>query len=133
MGFPAAKMGDKMISVPPDIHIILIPTPGGPVPTPLPHPFVGSITGSCSNNVKIQNMGAAVVGSEAQNMPPHIPQGGPFQKPPMNKAKIIKGSMTVMANNKPLARLNDMGMVCADPVDTPTCKVIGTSTVIVGG
>ena len=38
---PAAKHLDPVMGV--DIHIILIPTPAGPVPTPLPHPFVGMI------------------------------------------------------------------------------------------
>lgn len=35
----AAKHFDIVMGI--DIHIILIPTPAGPVPTPLPHPFVG--------------------------------------------------------------------------------------------
>jgi len=38
---PAAKQFDPVMGV--DIHIILIPTPGGPVPTPLPHPFIGMV------------------------------------------------------------------------------------------
>jgi hypothetical protein len=44
-------------------------------------------------------MPAATVNSTASNMPPHIPQGGPFQKPPTNKAEIIMGSPTVMIGN----------------------------------
>jgi uncharacterized Zn-binding protein involved in type VI secretion len=91
---PAAKQGDKIIGT--DIHIIMIPSPGGPVPTPLPHPFVGTIDSGCSTSVNIMGMPAATVDSQASNMPPHIPQGGPFQKPPTNKAKIILGSFDVM-------------------------------------
>ncbi len=91
---PAAKQGDKVIAV--DTHIIMIPSPGGPVPTPLPHPFNGMINLNCSTSVFIQGMPAATQDSEATNMPPHIPQGGPFQKPPMNKGKIIMGSPNVM-------------------------------------
>jgi len=91
---PAAKQGDKIIGT--DIHIIMIPSPGGPVPTPLPHPFVGTIDSGCSTSVNIMGMPAATVDSQASNMPPHIPQGGPFQKPPSNKAKIILGSFDVM-------------------------------------
>jgi uncharacterized Zn-binding protein involved in type VI secretion len=94
---PAAKQNDHIVGV--DTHIIMIPTPGGPVPTPLPHPFAGMITGGCSATVKIMGMPAATVDSTADNMPPHIPQGGPFQKPPSNKAKIIMGSPNVFIDN----------------------------------
>ena len=90
---PAAKQNDKVIGV--DTHIILIPSPGGPIPTPLPHPFNGMIDGNTISSVSIEGMPAAVVGSTASNMPPHIPQGGPFQKPPTNKANIIMGSPNV--------------------------------------
>ncbi len=91
---PAAKQGDQVIGV--DIHIVLIPSPGGPVPTPLPHPFAGMLDGQLSSSVKIMGMPAAIVGSTASNMPPHIPQGGPFQKPPSNKGEIILGSPNVI-------------------------------------
>jgi hypothetical protein len=37
----AGKWFDLCVGV--DIYIVLVPTPGGPVPTPLPHPFVGII------------------------------------------------------------------------------------------
>ncbi|MFH2036787.1 MAG: hypothetical protein ABIJ45_10325 [Candidatus Zixiibacteriota bacterium] len=90
---PAAKQGDQVVGV--DIHIIMIPTPGGPVPTPLPHPFSGIIDSDTISSVLIAGMPAAVVGSSASNTPPHIPQGGPFQKPPTNKAKIMMGSPNV--------------------------------------
>ena len=48
---PAAKQGDKVVGV--DTHIIMIPSPGGPVPTPLPHPFAGMLDGGLSSSVKI--------------------------------------------------------------------------------
>jgi len=126
-------MGDQIVAV--DIHIILIPAPPGPpVPTPLPHPFAGIIDSGCSNDVKIMGAGAAVVGSEATNTPPHIPQGGPFQKPPMNKGKIIRGSATVKINGKMAARMGDTAMTCNDPSDLPVGTVIGTAvTVMIGG
>ncbi|HEQ99580.1 MAG TPA: hypothetical protein ENO22_09605 [candidate division Zixibacteria bacterium] len=131
MGMPAAKMGDQIVAV--DIHIILISTPGGPVPTPLPHPFNGLINSGCSTDVNIMNMGAAVMGSEATNTPPHIPQGGPFQKPPTNKGKIIRGSATVMINGKPAARMGDTAMTCNDPADLPVGTVVAVGTVMIGG
>ncbi len=131
MGQPAAKQGDKVIGV--DTHIIMIPAPPGPpVPTPLPHPFSGTLLPGLSTNVMIQGMPAATVNSVAINMPPHIPQGGPFQKPPMNQGKIMMGSTTVMINNKPAARTGDTAMTCNDPADMPVGKVVAISTVMIG-
>jgi len=132
MGQPAAKQGDKIIAT--DTHIIMNPSPGGPVPTPIPHLFNGIINGNLSNNVNIMGMPAATQGSTADNMPPHIPQGaGPFQKPPSNKAQIIMGSATVMINNKPAARNGDTALTCNDPVDLPIGKIIAVGTVMIGG
>src|ERR1700675_5096977 len=109
MGEPAAKEGDKIMAT--DTHIYMIPAPPGPpVPTPLPSPFTGMITGNLSTNVKIMGMPAATVGSTADNIPPHVPQGGPFQKPPTNKGQIMMGSPTVMINKKPAARNGDTAM-----------------------
>ena len=120
MGLPAAKQGDQITAI--DIHIIMIPTPGGPVPTPLPHPFMGIIDNNLSPDVKIMGMPAATVDSMASNLPPHIPQGGPFQKPPTNKATIKMGSVTVKINGNMAAKNGDMAMTCNDPVDTiSTC------------
>ena len=130
MGQPAAKQGDQIVAV--DTHIVMIPSPGGPVPTPLPHPFAGMIAGGLSANVKIMGMPAATLGSTADNLPPHIPQGGPFQKPPTNKATIMIGSPTVMINGKPAARNGDMAMTCNDPVDLPVGKIIAVGTVMIG-
>lgn len=131
MGQPAAKQGDMVTAV--DIHIILIPSPGGPVPTPLPHPFNGILTGGLSSNVMVMGLPAATVGSTADNMPPHIPQGGPFQKPPTNKGQIITGSGTVLINGKPAARNGDTALTCADPVDAPNGKIVAVGTVMIGG
>jgi hypothetical protein len=52
MGQPAAKQGDQITAV--DIHIVLVPAPPGPpVPTPLPHSFVGILDANLSPDVKI--------------------------------------------------------------------------------
>ena len=131
MGQPAAKQGDKVMAT--DTHIVRIPSPGGPVPTPLPHPFIGMIDGNLSSDVKIMGMPAATVDSTASNMPPHIPQGGPFQKPPSNKATIKLGSATVKINGKMAARNGDTAMTCNDPTDLPIGKVIAVGTVFIGG
>lgn len=130
MGQPAAKQGDKVVGV--DTHIIMIPSPGGPVPTPLPHPFNGILSQGLSTNVNIQGMPAATKDSIAMNTPPHIPQGGPFQKPPSNQGKIMMGSTTVFINKKPAARMGDTAMTCNDPTDMPVGTVVAVSTVMIG-
>lgn len=131
MGQPAAKQGDQIMAT--DTHIVMIPVGTGTVPTPLPHPFTGMINGSLSSNVKIMGMPAATMDSTASNLPPHVPQGGPFQKPPANKATIKLGSTTVKINGKMAARNGDMAMTCNDPADLPVGKVIAVGTVFIGG
>jgi uncharacterized Zn-binding protein involved in type VI secretion len=132
MGQPAAKMGDTVTGT--DIHIVMVPSPGGPVPTPGPHPFNGTITGACSQNVLIDGQPAAMVGSTATNAPPHlpVPPSGPFQVPPTNSGTVMgPGSATVMINNQPAARIGDPVQTCNDPAPAPTCNIVGTSTVMV--
>src|SRR5918996_5502475 len=108
MGQPAARQGDRITAV--DTHIVMIPAPSGAVPTPLPHPFSGVISGNLSTNVNVMGLPAATGGSTADNLPPHIPQGGPFQKPPTNRAQILTGSATVLINGKPAARAGDSAL-----------------------
>lgn len=127
MGQPAAKKGDHITAV--DTHIVLLP---GPTPTPLPHPFDGIINGNLSSNVNIMGMPAATRDSTADNTPPHVPQGGPFQRPPSNRGQIITGSTTVNINNKPAARNGDTAMTCNDPTDQPVGTVVAVGTVNIG-
>ncbi len=133
MGQPAAKQGDQVVAV--DSHIVLVPSAGGPVPTPLPHPFSGRLDGGLSSNVKIMGRPAATVGSTASNQPPHFPTspGTAFQVPPTNQATILRGSSTVMINHKPAARAGDQTQTCADPVPNPGATLIATGTVLIGG
>jgi uncharacterized Zn-binding protein involved in type VI secretion len=129
MGQPAAKQGDQIVAV--DTHIVLIPgTP--PVPTPLPHPFSGIIDGVLSSDVNIMGMRAATADSTATNTPAHIPQGGPFQKPPANRGTIKMGSTTVKINGKMAARNGDMAETCNDPADLPVGTVVAFGTVFIG-
>jgi uncharacterized Zn-binding protein involved in type VI secretion len=131
MGMPAARQGDKIVGV--DTHIFMIPAAAGaPVPTPLPSPFNGILTGGLSPNVRIMGMPAAVVGSTAVNTPPHLPQGGPFQKPPSNQGQIITGSATVRINGRPAARSGDQATTCNDPADLPVGTVVAAGTVLIG-
>ncbi len=131
MGQPAAKQGDQVIAT--DTHIVMIPSPGGPVPTPLPHPFAGQIDGGLSSDVNIDGKPAAIQGSTATNMPSHVPQGGPFQKPPSNQAMIQMGSSSVLINGKPAARNGDTALTCNDPADLPAGTVVAAGTVCIGG
>lgn len=133
MGLPAAKQGDQIVAT--DTHIVMVPSPGGPVPTPLPHPFVGLINGGLSSDVKIMGMPAATVDSTADNTPPHFPMppGVAFQNPPANKATIKLGSQTVKINGKSVARNGDVAQTCNDPADLPVGTVIAVGTVFVGG
>jgi uncharacterized Zn-binding protein involved in type VI secretion len=131
MGQPAAKQGDQVVAT--DIHIVMIPSPGGPVPTPLPHPFAGQLDGGLSTDVNIEGKPAAVQGSTATNLPAHVPQGGPFQQPPKNKGTIQLGSTTVFINGKPAARNGDLALTCNDPADLPAGTVIAAGRVLIGG
>lgn len=131
LGQPAAKQGDKVVAV--DTHILMIPSPGGPVPTPTPMPFSGTLTDNLSSDTFIANMPAAIKGSVANNMPPHIPAGGPFQRSPSNKATIKMGSQTVFINNQEVAVLGSTATTCNDPADAPNGTVVAEGTVFVGG
>jgi uncharacterized Zn-binding protein involved in type VI secretion len=131
MGQPAAKQGDRIMAI--DTHIVIVPgTP--PVPTPLPHPFAGIIGSGLSANVRIMGLPAAMVGSTADNVPPHIPTppGTSFQKPPANKGTVQIGSPTVRINGNPAARNGDRALTCNDPADLPAGTVVAIGTVLIG-
>ncbi len=131
MGQPAAKQGDHIEAQ--DTHIVIDGSTGTNVP--LPHPFNGTINGNLSNNVKIMGQPAAAVGSTATNMPSHFPTppGVSFQKPPLNRGTIQKGSATVKINGKPAARAGDIAVTCNDPADLPVGQVTTTGgTVFIG-
>lgn len=133
MGQPAAKQGDKITAI--DTHIVLVPAPPGPpVPTPLRHPFSGTINGSLSRNVNIMGVPAATIDSTADNIPSHIPTppGTAFQKTPANKGTIKTGSQTVKINGKAAARNGDTAETCNDPVDLLVGTVVAAGTVLIG-
>jgi uncharacterized Zn-binding protein involved in type VI secretion len=132
MGQPAARMNDPVLAT--DTHIIMTPSPGGPVPTPTPHPFAGKLLNNLSPNVQIDGLAAATVGSVALNMPPHVPIGaGPFQKPPSNQGTVQTGSATVLINGRPAARAGDTVLTCNDPVDLPVGTIAAGSTQVLIG
>lgn len=133
MGRPAANASSMAQAV--DTHIVLVPTAGGPVPTPLPHPFLGQIASNLVSSVLIAGQPAAVVGSVANNQPPHIatPPGTAFQSPPSNQGTVHQGSTSVQFGGKAAARHGDPVKTCNDPTDVPVGTVIApTPTVVIG-
>jgi uncharacterized Zn-binding protein involved in type VI secretion len=127
---PAAKMGDTVTGT--DTHIVMVPSPGGPVPTPQPFPFAAKILNGCVTTVLIGGQPAAVVGSEAVILPPHVPTSGSFQNPPTNKGTIVAGSPTVLIGGKAAARAGDKVMTCNDPAPLPAGTIVAVGTVLVG-
>jgi uncharacterized Zn-binding protein involved in type VI secretion len=133
MGNPAANKNSIVQAI--DTHIVLVPSPGGPVPTPLPHPFAGPCQSGLATTVKIAGQPAATVDSVANNQPAHIPTppGVSFQKPPANQGTVMLGSMTVKIDGKMAARLTDTVKTCNDPVDAPVGQIItGVPNVMIG-
>src|SRR4051812_45141752 len=121
MGKPAAKLGDQVVGT--DIHIVLVPSSGGPVPTPRSLPFSGRIMTGCSTDVLIEGKPAAVHGSVALNLPPHVPTGGTFQKQPDNRGTVIAIGPLVLVNGKPLAKSGDKVLTCNDPTPAPNSTI----------
>jgi len=132
MGMPAATANSTVTAV--DTHIVLVPSAGGPVPTPLPHPFNGIIDGGLVPTVKINGQPAAVVGSTTTNTPSHIPTppGTSFQKPPANRGSVLMGSVTVKIGGKSAARNGDPVTTCNDPADAPVGQIVAAGTVMIG-
>ena len=94
---PAVKHLDPVLGV--DVHII---QPPGPVPPlPVPHPHVGMVIDPCDyvpiigSTVKVNGMHRAIAGTAGKALPPHIPIGGTFVKPPSNENEAFMGSMIV--------------------------------------
>jgi uncharacterized Zn-binding protein involved in type VI secretion len=133
MGQPAATQGSMVTGV--DTHIVMVPSPGGPVPTPLPHPFSGMVDGGTLATVKIMGKPAAAVDSTASASPPHLPTppGTSFQSPPQNRATIKVGSATVKIGGKQAARNGDLAQDCDDLAPAATNgQVIAAGTVMIG-
>jgi uncharacterized Zn-binding protein involved in type VI secretion len=128
---PAAKQNDQVVGT--DTHILMVPSPGGPVPTPTPMPFTGMLDTELSPDVLIEGLAAATEGSKASNTPAHVPTAGPFQKAPSNRGTIQSGSSCVLINDKPAARAGDPALTCNDPDDLPNGSVVASSTVLIGG
>ncbi|MBK6444605.1 MAG: hypothetical protein IPF81_04620 [Bacteroidetes bacterium] len=113
----AGKAFDIVTGV--DIHIIGIPSPAGPIPTPLPHPFIGMVYDPMDfipfigATVMVNGMPRAQAGTGGKNVPPHIPMSGPFMKPPIgNECEVFMGSLTVNVEGEPFAKLGMPVLSC---------------------
>ena len=125
----AAKRDDVIVAT--DTHIILVPGPTEPCPTPTPMPFSGKIDGGLSATVFIDDQPAAVDGSTATNSPAHTPTAGPFQTPPSDRGTIIASPGTVFIEGSLAAKDGDAATTCNDPADLPVGSVsVATSSVI---
>jgi uncharacterized Zn-binding protein involved in type VI secretion len=131
-GQPAAAENHQVSAV--DTHIVMVPSPSGVTPTPLPHPFSGVLDGGLVSTVTIAGRAAAVVGSTATNTPAHVPTppGTSFQKPPSDKATVQVGSATVTIGGKAAARNGDAALTCNDPADLAAGTVVAAGTVSIG-
>jgi uncharacterized Zn-binding protein involved in type VI secretion len=130
---PAAARDDQVVGI--DIHVVLVPSPTGTVPTPLPHPFSGKLTDELTDDVRIEDRPAATVGSVAPNKPKHVPTppGTSFQRQPSNRGTVSDGSGSVLIGNRKAARLGDPVRTCNDPTDTDAAKIVSGSTKVLIG
>lgn len=113
-GKQIAKQDDKVIGL--DIHILMVPSPSGAVPTPFPHPFIGALKEDLSESVKIGSNKVAIKNSVAKHTAGHTPMGpGTFQKNPENKGKVTNGTeKSVKATGKEVAVLGSQVTTCND-------------------
>ncbi|MER6462013.1 PAAR domain-containing protein [Streptomyces sp. NPDC001288] len=130
MSAPLAALGDTVRGV--DTHIVLVPAPGGPVPTPYELPFSGPIVRGCCPTVLTGGRPVATVGSVAVNTPVHVPPVGTFQVPPDDLGTVETGSATVFVGGKPAARNEDLATTCNDPMRRRSSVVTATRNVFVG-
>lgn len=136
----AATFFDPVLGL--DTHIVLVPTPAGPVPTPMPMPFVGMVFDPAGLALGAA-MGAALSGSPGlvmvNSMPagncgtavtntmtaPHIPAPGPFAVGmPGNDAETMFGGLNASVGGSFGLRLGDIALSCSDPVRMPTSVVL---------
>src|SRR4051794_6530807 len=108
--FEAAKFGDSVVGI--DVHLVMVPTPSGLTPIPLPHPFVGvvfdplgTLIGAAIGKafggggpVLVNNMPVGNTGIEVKGVP-HLPTPpGVMFSPddiPDHSGTIVTGSKTV--------------------------------------
>jgi RHS repeat-associated protein len=102
--FPGVKHLDPIIGL--DVHIV---QPPGPVPpVPIPHPYIGMMLDPIDYipiigaTVYINGLPRVTAGTQGLPVPPHLPIGGMFVKPPTSESEMMMGSATVIADENPL-------------------------------
>jgi hypothetical protein len=130
MGEKVAKKDDHVVGI--DTHIVLVSTPGGTVPTPMPSSFDGPLEDELAASVFVDNQAVALVGSVANNRPVHVPMGGAFQRQPKNQGKVAAGSTTVFADEQGVARNQDPADCCDDLGAARNGHIIAGGTVSAG-
>src|SRR5262245_24897643 len=111
----AAKHFDPILGI--DIHLII--TPAG-VTVPIPHPYLGFVIDPMDYvpilgaTVKVHGLPRGQAGTCGKAIPPHIPIGGVFAKPPTNESEIFMGSSTVLADGEPLSHSGLQVLSCQD-------------------
>jgi RHS repeat-associated protein len=145
----ASTWGDLVVGL--DLHMVLVPTPGGPVPTLLPHPHLG-MTGdpvgavvsamiaplaSLATEGKLAAPGGAVLvnglpvmttADLSRNAPllrhQPMPPGTSFVSPPSGEGIHDLGSLTVAAHGAARVRGGELVRTCGDPAGLPTSTVV---------
>jgi RHS repeat-associated protein len=150
--FQAAKFGDPVIGV--DIHMVLVPAPPAPpIPTPLPHAFVGVVFDPLGaalgaalgavfgggGPVFINGLPVGNTGTDVKGMP-HVPTppGVAFAPNdiPGNDGTIVTGSKTVSMAGAACGRLTSLVSTCNFPINLPTSVCLAVpmgAPVLVGG
>ncbi|MBZ4407621.1 DUF6531 domain-containing protein [Myxococcus sp. XM-1-1-1] len=113
---PAAKHFDLLLGI--DIHLV---QPPGPVPpVPIPHPHLGLVFDPVDYvpvlgaTVLVGGLPRAQAGSSGIALPPHIPLGGVFVKPPANESELFMGSSTVSVDGDAFSYLGLPVLSCQD-------------------
>lgn len=128
---PIAKEGDRVVGV--DTHVVMVPGPTGPVPTPMPTPFAGKLADGLSTTTCADGQAVAAEGAEARNDADHVAVGGSFQTQPRNRGTVREGSRSVFVDGKGVAAHGGVVWTCGDPEDAPNGAIVAEGTVFVGG
>jgi uncharacterized Zn-binding protein involved in type VI secretion len=92
-------------------------------------PFSGPLVEGLAMRVLIGGQPAAVAGSVAYAVPPHVGIVDAFAAPPMQRATVLGGSATVLVEGRPAARSGESCSTC-----TGTGTLAGTAArVLIGG
>lgn len=101
-----------------DTHMMVVPSGSGTATVPLPHPFMGKMSGDLSEDVKIGGKGFAVKGSKAKhNDSSHMQLPGTirFQSKPKCEGEVTGGtSSKVKIDGKEAAVIGSQVTTCND-------------------